>query len=49
MVVSCKSFGIMLENLQKQDRTIYIVTDSGKDVENPQKLLQKKISLSFVL
>ena len=35
MVVSCKSFGIMLENLQKQDRTIYIVTDSGKDVENP--------------
>ena len=41
MVVSCKSFGIMLENLQKQDRTIYIVTDSGKDVENLRNYCKK--------
>lgn len=41
MVVSCKSFGIMLENLQKQDRTIYIVADSSKDVENLRNYCKK--------
>ena len=34
MVVSCKSFGLVLENLKKQDRTIYIVSESESDVKN---------------
>ena len=34
MVVSCKSFGLVLENLKKQDRTIYIVAENDNDVKN---------------
>lgn len=41
MVVNCKSFGIMLENLQKQDRTIYIVSDSSNDLENLKSYCKK--------
>lgn len=33
MVVNCKSLGMMLENLQKEDRSIYIVAKSEKEVE----------------
>lgn len=32
MVVSCKSFGTVLENLKKQDRTIYIIAKSEAEV-----------------
>ena len=32
MVVSCKSFGLVLENLKKQDRTVYIVAESPKEI-----------------
>ncbi len=32
MVVSCKSFGVVLEKLTKEDRSIYIVSKSDKDV-----------------
>mgnify|MGYP000127390742 FL=1 len=42
MVVSCKSFGVMLENLWKQDRVIYIVADSEEDVENLRNYCKKK-------
>ncbi len=31
MVVSCKSFGLVLENLKKEDRTVYIVAESEED------------------
>lgn len=41
MVVSCKSFGVMLENLWKQDRVIYIVADSEEDVENLRNYCKK--------
>ena len=34
MVVSCKSFGLVLENLKKQDRTIYIVSESENDTKD---------------
>ena len=33
MVVSCKSFGLVLEKLKKEDRSIYIVSKSDNDVE----------------
>lgn len=33
MVVSCKSFGLVLEKLKKEDRSIYIVSKSDDDVE----------------
>lgn len=33
MVVSCRSFGLVLEKLKKEDRTIYIVSKSDTDVE----------------
>lgn len=33
MVVSCRSFGLVLEKLKKEDRTIYIVSKSDSDVE----------------
>lgn len=33
MVVSCKSFGLVLEKLKKEDRSIYIVSKSAEDVE----------------
>lgn len=33
MVVSCKSFGLVLENLKKEDRSMYIVSKSRQDVE----------------
>ena len=33
MVVSCKSFGTVLENLKKQDRTIYIMAKNDEEVE----------------
>ena len=32
MVVSCKSFGLVLQNLKKQDRTVYIVAESPKEI-----------------
>ena len=32
MVVSCKSFGLVLEKLTKEDRSIYIVSKSDNDV-----------------
>lgn len=41
MGVSCKSFGVMLENLWKQDRVIYIVADSEEDVENLRNYCKK--------
>ena len=33
MVVSCRSFGLALEKLKKENRTIYIVSKSDPDVE----------------
>lgn len=33
MVVSCQSFGAVLENLKKQDRTIYIMAKNDGEVE----------------
>ena len=36
MVVSCHSFGMMLENLTKEDRTLYIIADSGESVDKRQ-------------
>jgi len=33
MVVSCKSFGLVLEKLKKENRSIYIVSKSDRDVE----------------
>lgn len=33
MVVSCKSFGMMLENLQKEDQSIYIIGKNENEVE----------------
>lgn len=36
IVVSCNSFGMVLENLLKQDRTIYIVGKSEAEIENMQ-------------
>lgn len=33
MVVSCKSFGLVLEKLTKEDRSIYIVSKSDLDVD----------------
>lgn len=33
MVVSCKSFGLVLESLKKEDRTIFIVSKSASDLE----------------
>ena len=50
MVVSCKSFGLVLENLKKQDRTIYIVSESENDTKDlvnyckhmPEKKQSKK-------
>lgn len=33
MVVSCKSFGLVLEKLTKEDRSIYIVSKSDEDVD----------------
>ena len=34
MVVGCKSFGIMLENLQKKDQSVYIIGKSSTEVEH---------------
>lgn len=33
MVVSCRSFGMVLEKLKKEDCSVYIVSKSAKDVE----------------
>ena len=33
MVVSCRSFGMVLEKLKKEDCSVYIVSNSAKDVE----------------
>lgn len=33
MVVSCKSFGLVLEKLKKEDRSIYIVSKSDADID----------------
>lgn len=33
MVVSCKSFGLVLESLKKENRTIFIVSKSASDLE----------------
>lgn len=33
MVVSCRSFGLVLESLKKEDRTIFIVSKSASDLE----------------
>lgn len=32
IVVSCKSFGTVLENLKKQDRTVYIMAKNEKEI-----------------
>lgn len=40
MVVSCHSFGMMLENLTKEDRTLYIIADSGESVDKLQGYCQ---------
>ncbi len=32
MVVNCHSLGVMLENLQKQDRTLYIIAQSEEEI-----------------
>lgn len=37
IVVSCKSFGLVLENLKKQDRSLYIVSENSKNVELLEK------------
>lgn len=36
MVVSCKSFGLVLENLKKEDRSLYIVAKSEEEAANLQ-------------
>ena len=36
MVVSCKSLGMMLENLTKEDRTLYIIAENEAEVEKLQ-------------
>lgn len=41
MVVSCKSFGIVLENLQKQDRTVYIVAKDHGEVAALRRYCKK--------
>lgn len=33
MVVSCKSFGLVLENLKKEDRSMYIVSKTEEDLK----------------
>ena len=49
MVVSCKSFGIMLENLQKKDQSVYIIGKSSTEVEQLEtwcKRMQPGLRLS---
>ena len=41
IVVSCKSFGLVLENLKKEDRSIYIVSDTEKNVELLERYCKK--------
>lgn len=36
MVVSCRSLGMMLENLTKQDMTVYVIADSESGVDKLQ-------------
>ena len=37
MVVSCRSLGMMLENLIKEDRTLYIIAESEEEVAGLQE------------
>ena len=49
MVVSCRSFGIMLENLQKKDQSVYIIGKSSTEVEQLEtwcKRMQPGLRLS---
>ena len=49
IVVSCKSFGKVLENLNKQDRSIYILAKSEKEVLELQRYcmrMQRNIRLT---
>lgn len=41
IVVSCKSFGLVLENLKKEDRSIYIVSETEKDLELLEQYCKK--------
>lgn len=40
MVVSCRSFGMMLENLTKEDRTLYIIAENEDEVSKLQSYCQ---------
>jgi N-acetylglucosaminyldiphosphoundecaprenol N-acetyl-beta-D-mannosaminyltransferase len=42
MVVNYESFGMMLENLIKEDRTLYVIADSQEAVEKLQDYCQEK-------
>lgn len=41
IVVSCKSFGLLLENLKKQNRSVYIISDTEKNVELLEQYCKK--------
>lgn len=41
IVVSCKSFGLLLENLKKQDRSVYIISETEKNVDFLEQYCKK--------
>lgn len=41
IVMSCKSFGRLLENLKKQDRSVYIISETERDVELLEQYCKK--------
>ncbi len=41
IVVSCKSFGLLLENLKKQNRSVYIISETEKNVELLEQYCKK--------
>ncbi len=42
MVVSCESFGLLLENLTKQDRTLYIIAKNEAEIIKIEKYCKKR-------
>ncbi|MBR1740937.1 MAG: WecB/TagA/CpsF family glycosyltransferase, partial [Lachnospiraceae bacterium] len=49
IVVSCKSFGLLLENLKKQDRSVYIVSETEKNVELLEQYCKKMQPELFIM